>query len=377
MSKPETVEPQADARADQTYGALLEGVHIAGYTFERACAKLEWLLEADRWRGVGGGFDDVNKFLASIKLDSFRTVAEQRKRIAQRIKQLQPRVSNRAIAKTLGADERTVRRDTAANAAPAAQNASKINEGKASPAANAAPVLAGAAAAKLVVRRENVEERRAERIERIAEISKGNTPLPTGQRYPVILADPPWRFESFAGDETPDHAAKYPTMTLDEVCALPVCDLVTNAAILFLWTTAPHLIDHAPKVIEAWGFKYSTCQVWDKTGGVPGLGHIVRIDHEHLLIARRGDFPSPPPAVRPSSVIRSPKREHSRKPDEVYGIIERMYPTLPRIELFARHARSGWAAWGNQIASDAMSPAMPAADDGLDIPGFVRRSAAS
>jgi N6-adenosine-specific RNA methylase IME4 len=81
-----------------------------------------------------------------------------------------------------------------------------------------------------------------------------------------------------------------------------------------------------------------------------------------LLIGRRGEFPTPEPANRPGSVIEAPRREHSRKPDEAYDLIERMYPELPKIELFARHARAGWAAWGNEVT---------APDDG--IPNFLRR----
>src|SRR5436190_22138938 len=100
---------QASAETpDQVHGRLLEGVHLAGYSFERACANLEWLLDDDRWRHVGKGFDDVNAFLASIRLDEFRVVAEQRRRLAQRIKELQPQASNRKIAGVLGVDEGTI-----------------------------------------------------------------------------------------------------------------------------------------------------------------------------------------------------------------------------------------------------------------------------
>jgi N6-adenosine-specific RNA methylase IME4 len=86
-----------------------------------------------------------------------------------------------------------------------------------------------------------------------------------------------------------------------------------------------------------------------------------------LLIGVRGDMRSPAESARPPSIIQAPRREHSRKPDEVYDIIERMYPELPKVELFARHARPGWAAWGNQ------APAL-ANDDGLDIPDYLRRA---
>ena len=156
-------------------------------------------------------------------------------------------------------------------------------------------------------------------------------------------------------------------MEIDEICSLRVEDIATDPAILFFWATSPFL-EKAFAVISAWGFKYSTSIMWDKTGGAPGLGHIVRINHEILLIGRKGNFPSPAPSTRPSSVIRAPKREHSRKPDQLHDAIEAMYPDLPKIELFARGAaRPGWETWGNQATA---SP-----PDDLDgIPPFLRRT---
>ena len=130
---------QYDPHANETYGALCEGVHIAGYSFERACGKLEWLLEADRWRGVGDGFDDVNGFLASIKLDAFRPLAEQRRRVALRIKELQPKVSNKAIAKALGAGSSTIDRDVAPDGASVRKKPSSVNAKQKATAPNGAP----------------------------------------------------------------------------------------------------------------------------------------------------------------------------------------------------------------------------------------------
>ena len=98
------VLPALDAECAQAYGKLHEGIHIAGYSFERACAQLEWLLEGDRWRQCGGSFADVNAFLDSVRLDQFRAAAEARKRIAERIKELQPEASNRQIATMLGVE---------------------------------------------------------------------------------------------------------------------------------------------------------------------------------------------------------------------------------------------------------------------------------
>jgi hypothetical protein len=107
---PDTVHGRL-MEAASVYGRLLEGGHLAGYTFERAATHLEWLLEGDRWQKVGSGFDDVNVFMASIRFDDFRLLAEQRKRIARRIKELQPAVSQRQIADTLGVSHQTIGRD--------------------------------------------------------------------------------------------------------------------------------------------------------------------------------------------------------------------------------------------------------------------------
>src|SRR5262245_38179880 len=114
--------------------------------------------------------------------------------------------------------------------------------------------------------------------------------------------------------------------------------------------TVPHLRESF-QVLDAWGFEYKTNIVWVKDK--IGLGYFVRNQHELLLVAARGDMPLPSPANRPPSVISAPRREHSRKPDEAYEIIERMYPTLPKIELFARQTRSGWAAWENEVGTAA------------------------
>jgi N6-adenosine-specific RNA methylase IME4 len=154
-------------------------------------------------------------------------------------------------------------------------------------------------------------------------------------------------------------------MHLSEICALPVGSLATDAAVLFLWTTAPHLRESFD-VLAAWGFVYKTNIVWAKDK--IGLGYFVRNQHELLIVAARGDMPSPLPANRPPSIISAQRREHSRKPDEAYELIERMYPELPKIELFARNAREGWAAWGNQAPAEATVP-----DDDLDVPEFLRR----
>jgi hypothetical protein len=293
---------------ERAYGRLLEGVHVAGYTFERACANLESLLIDDRWRKVGGGYDDVNKFLASIRFDEFRVLAEQRKRLAARIKALQPAASNRAIAGALGVDEKTIRRDGAANAAPESEKQQASQSGGA---ANAAPVARGEReilrAAKQI-RAEKTAARRAEWTARTIELSNHNAPLPRARRYPIILGDPPWKFEVYDEESGLERAAAahYPTMEIEEICALPVANLATPDAALFLWVTCPHLFN-ARQVIESWGFTYCTNIVCVKQSP-PGLGHWVRNKHEILIIATRGGMRCPPEAKRPDSVITAPRR---------------------------------------------------------------------
>jgi N6-adenosine-specific RNA methylase IME4 len=202
------------------------------------------------------------------------------------------------------------------------------------------------------IRARKAEIRRAERIERLAATCNHSTPFPSDRRYAVLYADPPWHFEVYNEESGIERAAgnHYSTMSLDEICALPVPRLASSDAALFMWTTVPHLRESFD-VLVAWGFEYKTNIVWVKEK--IGLGYFVRNQHELLLVATRGDMPLPSPGNRPSSVIDAPRREHSRKPDEAYELIERMYSELPKLELFARQARPGWDAWGNETGKFA------------------------
>lgn len=188
--------------------------------------------------------------------------------------------------------------------------------------------------------------RREERLDNLAEISKGNASLSTEQRYPIIYADPPWRYENPPmGGTNRSIENHYPTMTLEEICALPVAEIATDDALLYLWATAPKLAE-CLKVIEAWGFEYRTNMIWDKES--IGMGYHARNQHEILLIAKRGEIPPPQAGKQPSSVYREKRGEHSAKPVFYYEMIEDAYPQLPKIELFCRSPRDGWAVWGNQ-----------------------------
>lgn len=185
---------------------------------------------------------------------------------------------------------------------------------------------------------------RLNRAERFKELAA--PALPT-DRVPVLLADPPWQFkvweESSAYGAALEH---YPTMPLDDLCAVPVGDCATKDAILFMWTTAP-MLREAFTVLDAWGFEFKTGMVWDKER--QGMGYYVRNQHEELLIATRGDMPLPDPGNKPVSVIRAIRGKHSAKPHVTYDHIERMYPGLRKREFFGRYWRPGWEKpWGNQ-----------------------------
>ena len=345
------------AEADQGYGGLVEGVHLAGYALERAFRKLEWLLQGDRWKSVGGGFADVNAFMDTVKLDSFKIIAAERKKIAERIKELQPEVSNRQIAKTVGVDPQTINNDLAEKSADGKK---KPKKNKAAPKGDAefsAPGrLGGAAAAATVAKAETKEERKAEkqeaRIQREAALGAKQFAMPD-KKHGVVYADPEWRFEVWSRETGLSRCADshYPTSPLDEIKARDVPSISADDSVLFLWATVP-MLPHALEVMQAWGFLYVTNFVWVKDK--IGTGYWNRNQHELLLVGRKGDIPVPAPGTQWASVVYAPVREHSRKPDEFYGLIETYFPSLPKIELNCRGTpRDGWDAWGNEVEAAA------------------------
>lgn len=165
--------------------------------------------------------------------------------------------------------------------------------------------------------------------------------------YDIVVADPPWKddFGRTCSRATERH---YETMTLEEIATFEVP--AAYSALLFLWATAP-MLAKALHVMTRWGFEYRTNLVWDK--GKAGTGKWVRGRHEHILLGRRGRYPAPSPmAVRlPESIIVSPRRAHSQKPEALQDMIERVYPNLRYLELFARRERPGWTCWGDEVAA--------------------------
>ncbi|VAW10275.1 type II DNA modification methyltransferase, putative [hydrothermal vent metagenome] len=176
-----------------------------------------------------------------------------------------------------------------------------------------------------------------------------------GKKFGTILADPPWQFINRTGKVAPEHRrlARYSTMPLDDVCQLPVSEISDNPSHLYLWVPNALLPDGL-KVMEAWGFTYKSNIIWHKIrkdGGPDGrgVGFYFRNTTEILLFGTRGaKARTLSQGRRQVNIIRSRKREHSRKPDEQYEIIESC-SWGPYLELFSRGKRGKWVCWGNQV----------------------------
>jgi N6-adenosine-specific RNA methylase IME4 len=177
-----------------------------------------------------------------------------------------------------------------------------------------------------------------------------------GRRFRTILADPPWRFQNKTGKIAPEHKrlSRYATLGLADIKALPVAQAAAEVAHLYLWVPNA-LLPEGIEVLRAWGFEYKSNLVWHKVrkdGGPDGrgVGFYFRNVTELVLFGVRGrNARTLAPGRRQVNILMSRKREHSRKPDELYEIIEACSPG-PYLELFARGARSQWAAWGDQSA---------------------------
>lgn len=178
----------------------------------------------------------------------------------------------------------------------------------------------------------------------------------SGKKYNTIYADPPWQFQNRTGKVAPEHKrlTRYETMTVEEIKKLPVSDFSGDKAQLYLWVPNA-LLPEGLEVMDAWGFEYKTNIIWEKIrkDGQPdgrGVGFYFRNVTEIILFGiKKKSAPNRTlaPARSQVNILRTMKREHSRKPDEIIPIIEAC-SAGPRIELFARGDREGWDMWGDQ-----------------------------
>jgi N6-adenosine-specific RNA methylase IME4 len=177
--------------------------------------------------------------------------------------------------------------------------------------------------------------------------------------FKTILADPPWRFQNRTGKVAPEHRRldRYSTLSLEEICDIDVASAAADNAHLYLWVPNALLVEGL-RVMTAWGFRYVSNIVWAKRrkdGGPDGrgVGFYFRNVTELILFGVRGSMRTLAPARSQVNIIETRKREHSRKPDEQYGIIEMCSPG-PYLEMFARYPQPGWTAWGDESATDVL-----------------------
>lgn len=351
---------------------LHEGQIIDGRNRYQACVETGVEPSFREWNGNGS----LVAFVVSLNLRRRHLDESQRGMVAAKLANmeqgertdLQPsanlqKVSRAEAAELLNVSERTVNAASKVKDEGAPELIAAVEAGLASVSAAAeVATLSQEGQAEIVakgeleilkaakeIRAKKTEQRRQERIERITEISNASVEPLTGMgRFPIILADPPWRYD-FSRDDADEIENHYPTMSIEEICSISVGDNAMDDCVLFLWATSPKLED-AFRVIQAWGFEYRTCAIWDKQW--IGPGYYFRQRHELLLVAIRGAVPVPSPSNRPDSIFAAKRTAHSRKPDIAYELIETMYPSLPKLEMFSRNPRKGWKAWGNQAKEE-------------------------
>lgn len=319
-------------------------------------------------------------------------------------KPAKPERFSRATAEAIGASERTVQRDASRGEALGPDVLSRV-AGTALDSGeqiDALIKLTPERRSQLIARAESGEPANAvaavkaeKRETKERDLGAKTTALPK-QKFNVIYADPPWKFEPYSRETGMDRAADnhYPTMDLQGICEMAVPGIAADDCVLFLWATAPMMME-AIYVANAWGFldlrpvgddyrlkrdadgtladfnprnRYVSQQVWGKD--MAGTGYWFRNKHELLLVCVRGHIPAPLPGTQMESLLNAAVRDHSRKPVIFRGMIEGFFPNLPKIELFARTPAPGWHQWGKE----APPQVMPSPDDD-DTSGDKREAA--
>ena len=208
----------------------------------------------------------------------------------------------------------------------------------------------------------SVYMKKAEVLAKVNDLPNFFPALPK-KKYDIIYADPPWHYNGKMQFDKSGKSAdqidlrknifisaaefKYPTVKTSELKKLPVHEIAKDDCLLFMWTTNPHL-DQAIELGTAWGFEYKTVAfVWDKMVHNPGQYTLSNV--EMVLVFKRGRIPKPRGARNVQQLVRSARRAHSQKPDEIVHLIDRMFPTQSKIELFARARFDKWDAWGIEM----------------------------
>lgn len=337
------------------HGRLLEAVHISGYSFERACSELEYLLDEERWKQLGAGFSDINEFLATIDFSGFRVAVEQRKRIAEKLKKIE--ASQRATAKMLGVDQKTISNDlieeNSSRHKPQSQATPEHVEENSSKAWFQDPKIDPA---KLAKNKERQGKKAAERDKREQEWANRILAGPKG-KYGIIVEDFEWHMTTWSKEGMDRHASNT-YLTSDARTAAEIVKATEERFIcaaedclVLSWTTIPHLAI-ALDVMRLRGIEYRSNHVWHKQGHL-GLGRWVREVHEQLLIGARGKVVAPEEGKQLDSLIGAPKPDnrHSSKPEYFLDWLNKTYPNVPKIELNrVGPPYPGFDAWGAEAS---------------------------
>lgn len=341
--------------------ALHEGKILDGRNRYRACRKLRLTPATTVFNG-----SDPLAFIVSANLHRRHLSESQRGYIAAKLETMKHgqradlanrrdaklHISRKAAAAMMGVSERTVAAGAIVRDKGVPKLARRVERGE----------IAVSVAAKIAQMPKQEQERvagddeaslrgaakrhaRAKKETALAEATVQASKKLGVKLYGVIYADPPWRFEPYSRDTGMDRAADnhYPTLTLDDIKAIK--PPAAKDAVLFMWATVPMLPD-AIEVMRAWGFAYRSHCIWLKDR--VGTGYWFRNKHELLLVGTRGDIPAPAQGQQYESVIAAKLARHSDKPIAFAEMIEKLFPNVPGVEMFARGPRLGWDAWGNE-----------------------------
>ena len=341
------------------HGRLLESVHVTGYTMGRACVALEWLLEEDRWQTIGGGFGNINDFLATINLSQFKIAVDERKKLAKLLADKE--AHQREIGVALGVSEATVNRDlkpvtdvTEPEILRTEKPESVTDVTPEEPQEKPPPALVmdGADVVKGLQADDKKAKTRAKKdqaqaVKESADREKVEALAPLENivnKYTTLVVDPPWSWAD-EGDENQLGRAKpaYVKMSLGDLLDLDVERIAHNDAHLYLWITN-RSVYKGTQILDAWGFRYVTMLTWPKKHY--GMGNYFRGQTEHVMFGVRGSLALKRKDV-PTLLPVWPRgpQGHSSKPVEFSRFVESCSPG-PYIQLFAGLPTQGWDAWG-------------------------------
>lgn len=338
-------------KPDTVHGRLLEAVHISGYTMERACGELEWLLEEDRWKECGGGYEDIHKFLETIDLDEFKIAVDRRKKLSKRITEIG--ASQRATAKALGVSEATVNRDVKPSVTdvteegPDSPGSAEISaETRDSVTGVTPPYDPDPGGGKAVAEKVRAKAEREKRIAEAEPPPPVKTPgFPDGP-FRTIVIDPPWPVDKIVFDRRPKEreVMDYPTWELSRIRdELPVERLADDrGAHIYLWVTH-RFLPYGLELFDSWNVRYECVLTWHKPTAMPLWW---MYNTEHVLFGKVGSLS---PLVKGKPVgFDAPQQRHSHKPGEFYELVRSVSPE-PRLTLFDED-RDGFVSWGIQHA---------------------------